>query len=234
MQRTNLPTIIAIAIAVCLAGGLVFYALKDKGDASSAGQPKTTTRFEVVTSLEDPAEFQLAAVPAGPKIVLDVTLQSPADDEVKLADLVSERALVVYLDTDIGDRRLKAVTRDLRRVILGGDELNFPIVLILPRGTSAGGASDFVRKRQLRIPPYVDADGEFADANGWPSRTAALIDGEGTVILRFDPCTDWDERFGLYPRLLMGLGYSREGARGGWSGQGGRRQARARGAHRRW
>jgi len=201
MQRTNLPTIIAIIIAVCLAGGLAFYALKDKGDTPTGSSPTKQPKFEVVTALEQPVEFELAVVPQGAKVVLDAVLRSPTDDEVKLGDLVGERALIVYLDTDIGDRRLKAITRDLRRVLMGGDELNFPVVLILPRGTSSGGAADFVRKRQLRIPPYVDADGEFAEANGWPTRTAAVIDGGGTIIRRFDPCTDWDERFGLIPPL---------------------------------
>jgi len=199
MQRTNAPTIVVVIIAICLAGGLVYYAF-DRGESTTEDQG-STSKYEPVTEVAEPISFQLAAVPDGPSIDLGAVVRSTEGDEVKLDDLVADRALILYLDTDLGDRRLRAITRDLKRLIQGGQELRFTLIVLFPRGTSASNASDFMRKRQLKAPPYIDMDGEFVDANGWATRTAALVDGNGTIMRKFEPCHDWDERFGLMPPL---------------------------------
>jgi hypothetical protein len=199
MQRTNAPTIIVVLIAICLAGGLVYYAV-DKGE-STTEETGSVKKYEAVTGVAEPVSFELAAVPDGPKLDLDAVVKSADGDEVKLADIVYDRAVILYLDTDLGDRRLRAITRDLKRLVQGGEELKFTLIVLFPRGTSSSNASDFMRKRQLRAPPYIDVDGEFVEANGWATRTAALVDGAGTIMLKFEPCHDWDERFGVIPPL---------------------------------
>jgi len=203
MQRTNMPTIIAVAIAVVLAGILVWYAVKDNGGAGGPDKSDKTRdkeKFELVTKLGKPAEFLHADVPEGPKIDLSAVLRDPDGKEIKLSALVGERALVVFVDTEL-DRRLKAGTRGLNRVLLGGKELNFPVIVILPRGTSTSASENFARKRALRTPMFIDADGEFADINEWDIRTAALIDGDGTILRSFGPEEGWDDRFCFSPPI---------------------------------
>ncbi len=202
MKRTNLPTIVVVVIAVALAGWLVYYAIqgdrKAAGDKAKEGDRKA---FTVVKEAPAPVAFELAPVPEGPKLDLSAVLRSPERKEVRLADLVTGRALVLLMDTDIKDRRAKAATRNLRKLIKGGAELHFPIVAILPQGTSDADAADFARKRQLATPMYVDADGEFAGATGWDLRQAALVAEDGTILLEFARSEGWDERFGSEPPI---------------------------------
>ena len=200
MKSTNLPTIIAVVIAIGLAGALVWVSMKDSTEttAKDTGGGKA---FDEVTKLGEPVQFQLADVPDGEKLDLTATLRSPKGKDVELAELTGDRAVILYLHTDTKDRRLRAITRDLTRVVKGAAELKLPIILILPQGTSSSGASDFLRQRRIKIPAFVDADGEFAAATGWPERSAALVDGAGTIILEFAPCNAWDERFGMIPPL---------------------------------
>ncbi len=200
MKRTNLPTIFAVLVAVGLAATLVYYAFR--GDRRAADDNKgDVRRFELVTSAPKAVEFQLAPVPAGDKLDLTAVLRSPTGDEALLADLVQGRALVLFMDTDLKDRRAKAATRNLRRLIKGGEELAFPVVAILPQGTSDDEASDFARKRQLATPMYVDADGEFASRTGWDLRQGALVSGDGTIIRALARSESWDDRFGSEPPI---------------------------------
>ena len=202
MNRTNLPTIAAVVVAVFLAGGLVYYALK--GSEETAGGPgakKEQKAFEVVTKAAAPVEFQLAPVPEGDKLDLSAILRDPGGKEVRLADLVKGRALVLMMDTDLRDRRAKAATRNLRKLVAGGAELHFPIVVILPQGTSSDEAAEFARKRQLATPMYVDDNGEFAATTGWDLRQGALVAEDGTLILEFARSEAWDERFGSEPPI---------------------------------
>ncbi len=202
MQRTNMPTIIAVIIAVVLAAILIWYAVKDNGGGGKAdeGEKSTGKEYELVTGVEKPAEFQLAPVPEGPKVALDVTLRDLDGKEVVLDKLVHDRTLLVFFDTDL-DRRLKAGTRGLYRVTKGGEELKFTTIVVVPRGTTAGEAETFARKRRIHAPLYLDADGEFADRNDWDIRTAALVDGEGTVIRKYEREDGWDDRFCFMPPL---------------------------------
>ena len=201
MQRTNMPTIIAVVIAIGLAGTLVWVSMKDSTETTAKDTGGGGKKFDEVTQLAEPVQFQLAKVPAGETLDLSAMLRSPRGKEVELADLTGERALILYLDADTKDRKLRAITRDLQKLIKGVAELKLPIILILPQGTSSTGASDFLRTRRLYIPAFVDADGEFAAASGWPTRSAALVDGAGTMLLEFGPAAEWDERFGLMPPL---------------------------------
>ncbi len=201
MQRTNMPTIIAVVIAIGLAGALVWVSMKDSTETTAKDTGGGGKKFDEVTELAEPVQFELAKVPAGETLDLTAMLRSPKGKEVELGELTGDRAVILYLDTDTKDRRLRAITRDLQRVIKGVAELKLPIILILPQGTSSTGASDFLRTRRLHIPAFVDQDGEFAEATGWPTRSAALVDGAGTIIREYGPCTDWDERFGFMPPL---------------------------------
>ena len=139
MKRTNLPTIIAVVIAIGLAVVLIYYGMKGDGDGGS-GDKKGS--FELVTSLPEPVEFELAPVPDGPKLDLGAKVKGPDGKDWKMTDLVGERAMVVLLDGDTKSRRTKAATRNIRRLIDGGEELNFPTIIMLPRGstTSSGGS----------------------------------------------------------------------------------------------
>jgi len=200
MKRTNLPTIAAVVIAVGLAVALVYYAFQ--GDQQAAQEKKGEgKKFEVVTQAPKAAEFELAPVPEGEKLDLTAVLRDPQGNEALLSDLVQGRALITLMDTDLKDRRAKAATRNLRRLIKGGAELAFPVVVILPEGTSDEEAADFARKRQLATPMYVDSDGEFAARTGWDLREGALVAADGTILRKFERSEAWDERFGSEPPI---------------------------------
>ena len=199
MQRTNLPTILAVIVGFALAGGLIYYAVSnDKGSGGDSSKSSSGKKYELVTSMEKPVEFQLADVPAGEKLDLTATVKGLDGKSVKVSKLVGERSVIMMLDGEF-NRRTKRITKELKYLTDGGAELNFPVIVLLPRGTKAGDAENFARKRRLRAPLYIDADGEFADRNDWTSSTAALFAGDGTIIQSFGPCDDWDERFGLIP-----------------------------------
>ncbi len=201
MSRTNLPTIAAVVVAVLLAGGLVYYALQGDKSTTAGGGKQEQKKFEVVTQAAAPVEFQLAPAPEGEKLDLGAILRDPSGKEVRLSDLVGGRALITLMDTDITDRRAKAATRNLRKLITAGAELHFPVVAILPQGTSDAEASEFARKRQLATPMYVDDNGEFAAATGWDIRQGALVTGDGTILQHYARSESWDERFGTEPPI---------------------------------
>ncbi len=196
MSKTNWPTIIAVVIALALAGVLIAYGLRDGGDGS---REQGSTSFEVVTRLPPPVEFQLAEVPAGPRLDLSATLLASDGEEVALADMVRGRALVMLLDGDTRSRYTKDATRALRALVDGGSELHFPVVVVLPRGHGAADAEEFAVKRRLEVPVFVDRDGDFASANDWAANRAALVAGDGTIMREFLPVDTWDERFGTLP-----------------------------------
>ncbi len=198
MQRTNLPTILAVIVGFALAGGLIYYAVNSDKDSKGDKKSSSGNKYELVTSMEKPVEFQLAEVPAGDKLDLTATVKGLDGKETKVSKLVGPRNVIMMLDGEF-TRRTKRITKELRYLTKGGNELNFPVIVLLPRGTKTSDAENFARKRRIQAPVFIDDDGEFADRNDWTSSTAALFAEDGTIMQKFEPCEDWDERFGLIP-----------------------------------
>ena len=156
--------------------------------------------------LSEDMVFEVAPLPNEGELALSTVLETREKGTSKLADLVSERSLVVYLNADYKDRQNRAATRMLEPLIESGQPLNFQVVFVFEEGTSWSAIERFQEKRRLEDSTMaLDVDGAFASATGWKPRSAALVDGEGRIGALFGPTDRWDSRTGFEPALTSDL-----------------------------
>lgn len=154
-----------------------------------------------------PVDLKLAPFAGGEKLPTGASLVGPDGKKQDLSDLLADRNLVLTLTDDGEDRQTRAATRMLRDIVKAGRGGGFKVLAIFPEGTDAASLPNFIKKRGLdeNVQPYVDHEGDFAEATKWVPRTAALVDGNGTIANQWGPTERWDERIGFEPGLSADL-----------------------------
>ena len=175
------------------------------------GAPDRGSRTGDKTEEEGPAEpipFDVAPLTGETKLSVGMKVTDSAGDEVKLKKLLRDPSVLFYTGSNHKDKGTRAATRiGLRPLARSAAPAGFRIVVLFEKGTSTADAERFLEKRRIPDTVYwaVDHEGDFAEANKWELRTAALTDSNGTVGVLFEPTDEWDTRVGTAPVLTSDI-----------------------------
>ncbi|MEE2828047.1 MAG: AMMECR1 domain-containing protein [Myxococcota bacterium] len=187
--------------------GLLLLALGPAACSSGDSSGGSDTSSAGVVGGQGQAEgFAVAPLPKEGSLDLNVRVTDAQGDTVKLKSLVPERALLVYIEPDTRGRSNKAAHRMLFPLLKSAAPVGFPSIAVMTEGSSRSEVDAWAERRKMTgMVTVIDSDGAFAATNNWKPRSAALVDGEGTVGAFFSPTEGWDERVGFEPVLSSDL-----------------------------
>ncbi len=184
--------VLALALSVLLiaCGG---------GDESSpTGSSPTSTAGDGTRRAGQPRDYvPVVAAPleAVADVDLDVKVVDRREETVVLEDLVQGPTLLYYTSDDRREQGNLGASRLLRDVMKGADAVGFRVIVLFDEDTPVRKIDKWFKSRRVRIAPATivqDDSGAFAEANGWATRTVALLTPEGGIAKLWKP----DDRLG--------------------------------------